>query len=132
MELLITENGDGAELSFNGADIQEDNTFSTALYTSLFLGDCFYNVFTEYKTDNSFMEALIKPITAENLKNVEIAANNLLKWLVDEEVVAAVEVFAYGDEKEKINVDITITEPDKMTKQKYSVIWENEKYYLRG
>lgn len=132
MELLITENGDGAELTFNGSDIQTDDTFFTAVYTSLFLGDCFYNIFTEHKTDNSFLEALIKPITADNLKNVEIAAGNLLKWLIDEEAAASVGVFAYGDIKEKINVDITITEPDSVSTHKYSVFWENEKIKLKG
>lgn len=131
MEILITDNGDGAEFIFNGGDIKTDNTFFTAVYTSLFLGDCFYNAYTENKSNDSFMEALIKPITAENLKNVEIAASNLLKWLVDEQVAASVDVFARGDKNAKINVDITITEPDSKTEQKYSVFWKNEKIYLK-
>lgn len=132
MEFLIIDRGDGAELTFNGADIKTDDTFFTAVYSSLFLGDCFYNIYTEHKTDDSFMQALLKPITAENLKNAEIAAKNLLKWLIDGELADSVEVFAYGDKREKINVDITITQPGSDSGNKYSIVWENEKIYLKG
>lgn len=132
MELLVIDNGDGAEFVFTGGDVQTDGTFFTAVYISLFLGDCFYNIYTENKSNDSFIEALIKPITAENLKNAEIAASNLLKWLIDEEIAASVDVFAYGDINAKINVEITITEPDSTTENKYSVVWKNEKIYLKG
>lgn len=132
MEFLIIDRGDGAELTFNGADIKTDDTFFTAVYSSLFLGDCFYNIYTEHKTDDSFMQALLKPITADNLKNAEIAAKNLLKWLIDGELADSVEVFAYGDKREKINVDITITQPSSDSGNKYSIVWENEKIYLKG
>lgn len=132
MEFLIIDRGDGAELTFNGADIKTDDTFFTAVYSSLFLGDCFYNIYTEHKTDDSFMQALLKPITADNLKNAEIAAKNLLTWLIDGELADSVEVFAYGDKREKINVDITITQPGSDSGNKYSIVWENEKIYLKG
>lgn len=132
MELLVFDRGDGAELSFNGSDLKTDDTFYTAVYTSLFLGDCFYNIYTDNKTDDTFLNALIQPITADNLKNAEIAAANLLKWLVDSELAASVECFAYGDKREKINVDITITEPDSKSRHKYSVFWDNEKIFLKG
>lgn len=132
MELLVFDTGDGAELSFNGSDLQTDNTFYTAVYTSLFLGKCFYNVYTENKTDDSFLNALLQPITAENLKKAESAAFNLLKWLVDEKLADSIECFASGDKREKINVNITITEPGSNSGQQYSVFWDNEKIYLKG
>lgn len=131
MELLINDKGDGAEFSFNGSDFQTDDTFFTTVYTSLFLGDCFYNIYTENKTDNSFLNAICQPITAENLKNAEIAAGNLLKWLVDIGLASSIDCFAYGDKREKINVDITITEPDSNTARQYSVLWDNERALLR-
>lgn len=132
MEILLTDIGDGGKISFNGSDIQTDGTFYTPIYSSLFLGDCFYNIYTENKTDDSFLQALIKPITSDNLRNCEIKAKNLLKWLIDIEAVEKIDVFAFGDKNEKINVDITITEPGSDSPQTYSIFWNNEKIVLKG
>ncbi len=121
----------GLAIMLAGSDIKTDDTFFTAICLSLFNGDCFYNVYTKNKTDNSFVEALFAPINVKNLSNVQTKAENLLKWLIDTGAVKAIDVFAYGDKNGKINVDITVTEPDSNA-SKYAVVWENERIYLKG
>ena len=121
MDLLLTDNGDGGEFVLEGGDVKEDGTFSTALYVSLFGGDNYYNVFEEYQSDNSFEEALNQPITALNLQNVERTAKKLLDWFLQEGLASDITVKASGNINEKINVQITITEPDE-TSSSYAVI----------
>lgn len=130
MELLLQDKGDGGEFSLNGADIKTDDTFYTAVYLSLFNGDCFYNIYSEYISGNDFEESLNLPVALENLKKVETAASNALKWMLDQGVAKTIDVFAYGDSQEKINVEITITEPDGNSCQ-YAITWQNEKAALR-
>lgn len=129
MEFLLQDKGDGGEFTLDGGDIKQDGTFYTAVYISLLGGDCFYNIYSEYKTDGKFEEALSLPLTVENLKNTETAAENLLSWMIKEQLASSIDVYAYGDKDEKINVEITITEPDGAP-QKFSITWENEKIVL--
>ena len=131
MDFLLTEKGDGGEFIINqSGDIETDDTFQNAVYLSLFNGDCFYNVYTKNKTDNSFIEAISKTITLENLQNAQTKAQNLLKWMIDESIARNIDVFAYG-KKGKISADITIQQDDNTIK-KYSVLWEQEKVYLKN
>ena len=130
MELLLTDTGDGGEFTLKGGDLEGCNTFYSAIYVSLFGGSAFYNIYEDYETDNEFENALSLPITKQNLKNVEKTAMNALKWLVDENAVDDLTVSAYGDIQEKINVDITITEPNS-TEHNYGIIWENQRAVLR-
>lgn len=131
MDILLTDNGDGGEFVLSGGDIESDSTFFTAVYISLFGGDCFYNVFENYKSDGEFEESLNQPITAANLKNVQAAAHRALKWMEEEGLVNSIEIYAYGDSSEKINVDITMSEP-LGTDYLYSVIWDNERAVLKA
>ena len=130
MEFLLRDKGDGGEFSLDGGDIKKDETFFTAVYLSLFNGDAFYNIYSEHKTDKKFEELLSFPVTSKNLKDVEQAAKNALNWLIDEKIAKEISVFASGDIQEKINVEITITEPDGQT-SKFSIVWQNEKHVLR-
>ena len=130
MDFLLRDKGDGGEFSLEGGDLKQDGTFFTAVYLSLFNGDAFYNVYSEYKTDKKFEELLSLPVTSKNLKDVEQAAKNALDWLIDEKIANEISVFASGDISEKINVEITITEPDGQT-SKFSIVWQNEKHVLR-
>ena len=129
MDFLLQDKGDGGAFLLTGGDIKQDNTFYTAVYLSLFNGDCFYNVYTEYKTNEEFEKALNLSVTAQNLKAVETAAQNALKWMLSEEIISSIDVRAYGDKEEKINVAITFTEPDGIT-SKYSITWQNQKAVL--
>ncbi|MBQ9149870.1 phage GP46 family protein [bacterium] len=130
MDFLLNDTGDGGEFELLQGDIKGDDTFYTAVYLSLFGGESFYNIYSKYNFDTSFEEALCLPITSNNLRLVETKANNFLQWLIDEEIASKIEVFAYGDRQEKINVEITIIEPDSTT-HKYSIIWQNEKRALK-
>lgn len=130
MEFLLQDKGDGGEFSLDGGDIKKDGTFFTAVYLSLFNGDAFYNVYSTYKTDRKFEELLSLPVTSTNLKSVEQAAENALKWLVDENIAKETKIFASGDITEKIKVEITITEPDGKD-CKFAIIWQKEKLVLK-
>lgn len=130
MDLLLNDFGDGGEYQLNGSDIATDNTLKTAVYLSLFQGDNFYNIYVENKTDTSFEDALILPISKTNLNKVEITAGNLLNWLIQNEIANSVECHAYGDSNNKICVDIIVTEPNGI-ENRFSVIWQNEKIYFR-
>lgn len=129
MEILLIDKGDGGEFVLEGGDLKQDGTFLTALYLSLFTGDAFYNIFTDYPTNKEFEDALSLPLTIPNLKTVETSANNALKWMLDQGVAKEISVNAYGDKDEKINVEITVTEPDGNTGQ-YYITWQNEKIAL--
>lgn len=129
MELLLQDKGDGGEFTLAGGDLKQDGTFFTAVYLSLFNGEAFYNIYSEYKTDRKFEEMLSLPITSHNLKSIETAAQNSLKWFIDEGVAKEIKVFAYG-KYEKINVEITITEPNG-NDCKFSIVWDNEKTLLK-
>ena len=130
MEFLLRDKGDGGEFSLEGGDIKKDGTFYTAVYLSLFNGDAFYNVYSQYKTDRKFEDLLSLPVTSKNLKDVEQAAKNALNWFIDEKIAKEITVFASGSITGKINVEITITEPDG-NECKFSIIWQNEKFVLR-
>lgn len=131
MEILLEDKGDGGQFTLEGGDLKQDDTFYTAVYLSLFNGDCFYNIFSEHKSDGEFEALLSLPVTATNLKRVETSGHNALKWLIAEGIAKAVTVFAFGDPDEKINVEITITEPDGNLRN-FSITWENQKAVLRG
>lgn len=130
MELLLIDKGDGGELSLSGGDLAQDDTLLTGLYVSLFNGDCFYNIYSEYKTDNSFFEAIQAPINMKNLKNAETAVVNLTKWMTDQGVAESIDASAYGGSENKINVDITVTEPNGESRQ-FGAIWRAERLFLK-
>ena len=50
--------------------------------------------------------------------------------MIDNGIAEDVKSFAYGNIENKINVDITITEPFG-NEQSYAVVWENQKRILR-
>lgn len=131
MDLMLIDNGDGGELVLEGGDVKGDGTLLTAVYISLFGGDNFSNVFETYEQNGEFEESLNQPITAKNLKNVENKAKKSLDWLIQEGIANSVEVSAFGDIKEKINVNITIQEPSGEV-YPFSIVWENEKAVLKA
>ena len=131
MEIKLSDFGDGGAITSSGGDVDQDGTFLTAIYDSLFGGDRFYNIYTQYKTDLSFEKAIQMPINVQNLKNAETAAATLLRWMVDEGVVESIDVTAYGGKDNKMYVDLTTKEPDGSSKV-FGVIWQNEKALLKA
>lgn len=130
MDLLLTDTGDGGELTLTGGDLQMCGTFYNAVYLSLFGGDAFYNVFETYEQSGDFEKALNLPITKTNLNKVETTAKQCLKWLLEEGAADSIDVKAYGNNENKINVDITINEPNNVS-YSYGLIWENQKAVLK-
>jgi len=130
MDVLLTDTGDGGEFTLSGGDLETCGSFYNAVYLSLLNGNAFYNVYEKYELDGRFEKALNQPITKTNLKNVETAAKQCLKWLLDEGAADSIEVKAYGNTEQKINVDITINEPNDVS-YSYGLIWENQKAVLK-
>jgi len=131
MDILLKDKGDGAEVILEGGDLKADGSLYNAVYISLFGGDSFSNVFEKYETDDEFEKALNLPILMSNLKTVEAKANKLLKWMIDEGVAESVESYAYGNNDDKIEVEIVITEPSG-NKYSFAVVWENQKKILKA
>jgi phage gp46-like protein len=131
MNLLLQDNGDGGELVLEAGDLKSDETLLTALYISLFSGDCFYNIYEEHESDGEFEEALSQPITVNNLKATENAAKKATKWMIDEGLADSIEASARGNLEEKQNIDITITEPSGISKT-FGIIWQNERTVLKA
>lgn len=129
MEIKLSDYGDGGAITSSGGDVDQDDGFLTAIYISLFGGESFYNIYSKYPQDKSFEDAIQAPITASNLRTAENAASNLLRWMIDEGVVESVDVRAYGNMDNRMNVDITTTEPGGESKA-FGVIWQNEKAIL--
>ena len=130
MDILTQDNGNGAEVVLDGGDLKGDGTLYNAVYFSLFGGDNFSNVFEKYETNNSFEESLNLPITASNLKTVENNANKLLEWMLKEQVADSIECFAYGNNDNKIEIEITIKEPSGNT-YSFAVVWQNQRRILK-
>ena len=130
MEIKLSDFGDGGAITSFGGDIAQDDTNLTSIYLSLFNGDCFYNIYTDYPSDKSFEDAINAPVNRQNLKNAETAAYNLLQWMIEKNVVESIDVKAYGGENNKINVDITTIDTEN-NNQLYSVGWQNEKPILK-
>lgn len=131
MDVFLQDTGDGAEIVLSGGDIKGDGTLSNSVYLSLFAGDCFSNAFEEYESNNDFENALNAPITIKNLQEVEKTGKEALKWMLSEGVAESIDVYAYGGKSNKIEVEITITEPNKESCQ-FALIWENQKAILKA
>jgi len=128
MDILILEKGDGGEVLFHGGDIATDDGLFTAVYVSLFTGETFYNpllpVSERYSRD--LIDSLNEPITSESLRVVESKTENVLQWMLDEGVASSVEVSASSTEYNRINIEISITEPDE-NNNKFVLVWDAER-----
>lgn len=131
MDVLIQDNGSGAEVILEGGDLKGDGTLFNAVYLSLFSGDNFSNVFETYESNGDFEESLNLPITASNLKTVKNKANKSLEWMLKEQVANSVECHAYGNNENKIEIEVTITEPSGNT-YIFAVVWNNQKRILKA
>lgn len=130
MDILLQDKGDGGEVVLTGGDLKGDGTIYNAVYLSLTQGDCFSNVFEEYESDNKFEDSLNLPITMGNLRTVENEANKCLKWMLDNKVADSIDVYAYGNNDDHIEVEITIQEATG-NDSRFAVVWENQKKILK-
>jgi len=126
----MIEQGDGGDFVFVGGDIASDDTFFTAVYISLFGGDAFYNALVKNPTNKEFEESLNCVITADNLKTIETKANAALAWMVSSGFASEILTSAYNSIGKIINIDITITEPDGVSRT-FSLIWDNTNLSLK-
>ena len=130
MDILLQDKGDGAEVVLEGGDLKGDGTLYNSVYLSLFGGDCFFNVYEEQEFNREFEEALNLPITVANLKTIETKANESLKWMIEKNIAYSIECYAYGNQKDQIEVEITIKELSGNISY-YAIVWENQKRILR-
>jgi phage gp46-like protein len=130
MDFKLAEYGDGAELNIIGGDIEPEKGLSNAVYLSLFTGDNWYNIFEESKTTDNFETSLFGLlITTNNLKTIETLANEALNWLIEDNIAETIETRATTNSNGRINLRITITEPNNMTR-KYAIIWKEQRLQL--
>ena len=54
MDILLEDNGDGAEVVLQGGDLKGDGTLYNAVYLSLFNGESIANAFEDYESDDEF------------------------------------------------------------------------------
>jgi phage gp46-like protein len=127
MDFKLYETGDGGEINLIGGDIEAERGLSNAIYLSLFTGDNWHNIFEESKTTDDFETNLFNLLTAtNNLRQIETIANESLNWLIEDGIAETIETKASSSSNGHINLNITITEPNNITR-KYSIIWEQQK-----
>lgn len=127
MDLLMIEQGDGGELTFTGGDIASDNGIYTSVYLSLFSGGCWANLFSsDVDTDRAFATALFTTITPNALRTIESEAKLALEWLIEDGVAQSVEVEAISPQHNRINITITVNEPEGGS-QTFGLIWDSER-----
>ena len=131
MDVLFSDTGDGGEFVLEGGDLAGDKSYLNALYLSLFTGDCYSNIFEKYETNGDFQKSLSETITIKNLQNTERLGKKATKWMIEEGLAESIEFSAYGNAEEKINVNITISEPTG-NDYPFAVIWENERAILKA
>jgi len=129
MNILLDDTGLGGALVLDSGDLKKDNTLYTAVYLSLFNGDCYSNIFEKYETNNDFENALNLPINKNNLSCVEKCGKNALSWMQQEGIISSLNLFAFGDINNKININISLQEPSGET-YSFGIIWKNEKAFL--
>jgi phage gp46-like protein len=117
MDFKLYEYGDGGELNLSGGDIEPEKGLSNAIYLSLFAGNNWHNIFEESKTADEFETNLFSLLTtSNNLKKIETIANESLNWLIEDGIAESVETRASASNNGHINLNITITEPNNITK----------------
>jgi len=131
MDIKLIENGDGGDFGFAGGDVIKDNTLFSAVYLSLFSGDAFYNIFVKYPGNKEFEDNLNCIITNDALRTIETKGKSALDWMMQEGLAESVEVSAYCNDRDRINVLFTVQEPSKEP-QKYGLIWDAQKKALLG
>jgi phage gp46-like protein len=130
-DFKLYEHGDGGELSLIGGDIEPEKGLSNAIYLSLFTGDNWHNVFEESKTADDFETSLFGLLTANNnLKSIETLANEALNWLIEYGIAESIETRATASNNGHINLNITIAEPNNITR-KYEIVWKNQQLLLK-
>ena len=120
-DILMVENGDGGDFLFLNGDIENDDTFYTAVYLSLFNGDAFYNIFAKYPRNNDFEESLNCIITPDNLKNIETNANAALDWMITENIAESIDTSSSSSSDKQTDVSIAITR----TERSYKNFWDH-------
>ncbi len=133
MDFLMIENGDGGEIdTLPDGDIIIDGTYYTAVYLTLFCGNCFYKQLDmESAEENVSIEVeLCKPSTQDNLKNLANIINYKLNWMIEQELAKNIEVNASAGQSSIIHIDIIITQPDGKS-ERFGIIWDKEKSELK-
>lgn len=147
-DVLIHSTNDGGEIDIEDGLIQDCNTFSTAVYISLFGGNkddvAGRNKETWWGnlipgTDGS--EKIVSqfqaitcglPLTGANLKKAQTAAESDLKWFVDEGIADSVSVSLAAENIKRVRVSVEFTKDgSKIFESAYYFEWEGVQNGLR-
>jgi phage gp46-like protein len=104
----------GATLQFKGGQPLMDAGIENAILMSLFTKTWFANVFFSDPAKHfksRFEEEAAKPITIDQLLNIEDAAQECLKWMVDKGIVSKFEVTATVPKFNRLEVKIKVFRP---------------------
>lgn len=132
-DIRIHECGDGGDLTItSGNDLQPEDTFFSVIYTSLFGGEAFYNIFEENNTDDvDFEESLRCEVSIANLNNIANIASHKLQWMIDVGICSNIDTSATaGEVTNSITVKIVIHKPDGDV-SRYDLLWDRQMAELK-
>jgi phage gp46-like protein len=104
----------GATLQFKDGQPLMDAGIENAIMYSLFTKHWFANVFFRdpaQRFDSKFEIEAAKPITVDQLLNIEDAAKDALKWMIDKNILSRVEAEASVPEFNRLEVRIRVYPP---------------------
>lgn len=110
-EIYLSEDRDGGNMAIkDNGDIQNDGSFESLVYHSLFCGETPLNVIREIQYSDSFEKSLDNKITLANMVNSERLGDAQLAWLVETGLATSVKTVLsnVGLEKVKIRVDLEV------------------------
>lgn len=128
-DVLLRDTNDGGEIVIENGEILCDKGLRTAVYLSLLGGNKGDDGISDSETwwgnklrdipENEILrsrfQAIIrgKPLTSKNLKDAEEAANDDLKWLIDEGIADKVECEIFTENRNFINLSVNILKESK-------------------
>ena len=147
-DVLIHSTNDGGEIDVEDGLILDCNTFSTAVYISLFGGnkdddagrskETWWGNLIPGTVENervvSHFQAVIcgLPLTSGNLKKAQTAAELDLKWLKDEGIADSVTVTLKAEDVKRVCASVEITKDGtSLFESSYYFEWEGARNGLR-
>ena len=132
MDLKITDNNDGGEVSIFRNDFETISGFENMPYLALFSGSNYWAngiFFNESQSFNSETEQVLKEVslTSTGVLRIEEAVNNDLEFMrAFADVTAEIIVI----EINRVQINISIQEPDSLANKEFQFIWDQTRQGL--